>query len=353
MNISGAGNAAILSHGLLGTLVSNSASIQNQLSTLTEQSSTGLVAQTFGGLGSGAQVALDLSPQLAQVSAYTQNIDSATTNLNLTTQVLGQLEGIASTFYSATLSLSTGTSGELSTLASQAQQALGQVQNLLNTQSGANYLLAGQDTANPPAPDTAFNAYVTSVQTAVAGLPTAGAAATEAATLAAATTGSPFSSTLGTAPQTMAVGFGVTARIGVVAGQNAYAPSSTTGSTGSYVKDLIRSLSTIAALNSAPVSASAGFTTLVADTHTDLGNAVSAINDETAGVGTALQSLTADQTNLGNTKLALTKQISNVENVDAAATATALTQAQTQLQISYKLIATMQSLSLLQYLPLA
>jgi flagellin-like hook-associated protein FlgL len=53
---------------------------------------------------------------------------------------------------------------------------------------------------------------------------------------------------------------------------------------------------------------------------------------------------------LASVQTALTTQVSNVENVDAAATATALTQAQQQLQISYKLIASMQSLSLVNYI---
>jgi len=351
MNIMGLGNDATGPTGVLGLLVSNSDHVQTQLTTLTEQSSTGLVSQTFGGLGSGAAVALNLGPQVAEVSAYTQNINAANTNLTLTSQALGQLESIASTFYSSTIGLSSDTSQEVDTLASQAQAALSQVQNVLNTQNGPNYLFAGQDTGNAPAPAATFTAYVASIQTAVGGLGTSTAAATEAATLAAATTGSPFSTTLGTTPQTVPVGFGKTAAIGVVAGQNAYAPSTTLGSTGSYVKDLIRSLATVAGLNSGQVALGTSFNTLVTDTHNDFGNEITAINDETGGVGTAQQALTADQTSLTDTQQALTTQISGIENVDAASTATALTQAQNQLQISYKLISSMEGLSLLQFLP--
>ena len=351
MNIMGLGNAATGPTGVLGLLVSNSDHVQTQLTTLTEQSSTGLVSQTFGGLGSGAAVALNLGPQVAEVSAYTQNINAANTNLTLTSQALGQLESIASTFYSSTIGLSSDTSQEVDTLASQAQAALSQVQNVLNTQNGPNYLFAGQDTGNAPAPAATFTAYVASIQTAVGGLGTSTAAATEAATLAAATTGSPFSTTLGTTPQTVPVGFGKTAAIGVVAGQNAYAPSTTLGSTGSYVKDLIRSLATVAGLNSGQVALGTSFNTLVTDTHNDFGNEITAINDETGGVGTAQQALTADQTSLTDTQQALTTQISGIENVDAASTATALTQAQNQLQISYKMISSMEGLSLLQFLP--
>jgi flagellar hook-associated protein 3 FlgL len=351
VNILGLSNAATGPNGVLGTLVSNSNSIQTQLSHLTEQSSTGLVSQTFGGLGDGAAIALNLSPQLGEVSAYSQNITTANTNLNLTAQVLSQVETIASTFYSGTLGLSSNGSQAVDTLASQAKTALGQLQGLLNTQNGENYLFAGEDTANAPVPDASFNAYIASIQTAASGLATNGAAATEAATLTVATSGSPFSTTLGTVPPSVPIGFGKTVGSGVVAGTNAYAPATTTLSTGSYVKDLIRSLATVASLSSSQISLGSSFSTLVNDTHTDLGQEIDAINNESAGVGAAQQELTADQTSLTDTQQAITTQISSVENVDAASVATALTQAQNQLQISYKLISSMEGLSLLQFLP--
>jgi flagellin-like hook-associated protein FlgL len=74
------------------------------------------------------------------------------------------------------------------------------------------------------------------------------------------------------------------------------------------------------------------------------------MSNEQAGIGVQQQFLTESQTTLASVQTALTTQVSNVENVDAAATATALTQAQQQLQISYKLIASMQSLSLVNYI---
>lgn len=351
VSIFGLPNAAVSATGLLGQLVHSSATVQTRLSLLTEQSSTGLVSQTYGGLGSNAQISLDLRPQLARVDVYTQNISQASTNLNMTSQVLDQLQSIASSFYSSTLGLSAETAQEADTLASQATTALSQVQTLLNTQVGGSYLLAGEDTSNAPAPDAAFNAYVQSIQTAAAGLPIAGGAATVAATLAAASSGSPFSSTLGTTPKTVTVGFGVTEAVGVVAGINAFASQTAAGSTGSYMRDLIRSLATISSMNSSEVSLGTNFTTLLDDTRTNLGNAITAINNESAGIGASQQALTMDQTTLTDMQQAMTKQVSSVENVDAAATATALTQAQTQLQISYKMISSMQSLSLVQYLP--
>ena len=42
-------------YGIFGLLIANSKTIHRQLDTLTEQASTGLVAQNYAGLGSGAR----------------------------------------------------------------------------------------------------------------------------------------------------------------------------------------------------------------------------------------------------------------------------------------------------------
>jgi flagellar hook-associated protein 3 FlgL len=351
MTVISSPNAAALPTGLLGLLTADSQSVQNKITQLSEQSSTGLVAQTYGGMGAMAQISLDLRPQLAEIGAYTQNITQAGTQLTTTSNVLDQLQQIASTFASGLLSINSGTAQEVDTLASQASAALTQVQSLLNTQIGDKYIFAGQDSSNAPVPNSQFNAYVGAIQTAVGGLTATNGAATIAATLSAATTNSPFSATLGTAPEQVTVGVGMTTPVGIVAGQNAYVTQTGAGTTGSYVRDLIRSLATISAMSSGQMTLSPGFSALVGDTLTNLQNEVTAINNENAGIGAAQQTLASDQTNLTDAQTALTTQVSGAENVDAASTAAALAQAQTQLQISYKLIASTESMSLVSFLP--
>lgn len=343
-------NAATGPSGTLGRLVEDSTTIRARLDRLTEQSSTGLVSQSFGGLGSTAQLSLDLRPQLARLDVLTQNITAASTRTDVSSQVLNQLQQIASTFFNGTIGMSTQTAQEVDTLASQANAALTQVQGLLNTKVGDNYVFSGEDSGNPPMPNSTFGAYVQSIRTATGGLTALNGAATAAATLAAANAGSPFSATLGAARQTVTVGFGVTAQTGIVAGQNAFASTTVPGSTGSYVRDLVRSLATISALNSGQTSFGASFDTLVSDTRASLGAQITMINADIAGLGDSKQLLGMNQSALEETRQAMTTQISDVENVDAAATASAVIQTQTQLQISYKLISSMQSLSLVQYL---
>lgn len=352
MTVISSPNATNSTSGLLGYLVGESGTIQSRLTQLSQQASSGLVAQTYGGMGAAAQISLNLRPQLSEVAAYGQNITSANTQLSVTSQSLDQLQQIASTFSTGLLSVNAGTSQEVDTLAAQAKAALGQVQSLLNTQVGNKYIFAGQDSANQPLPDAQFNAYVQAVQAPLAVLATSSSATTIAATLSAASTNSPFSATLGATPELVSVGVGITTPVGIVAGQNAYVTQVGANTTGSYVLDLIRSLATVAAMSSAQMTAApANFSAVVSDTLTNLRSTVTVINNENAGVGAAQQTLTSDQTNLSDMQTALTTQIANVENVDAASTATALARAQTQLQISYKLIASAESMSLVSYLP--
>jgi flagellar hook-associated protein 3 FlgL len=336
--------------GSLGPLVENTLQIQQRLDQLTEQTSTGLVSQTYGGLGAAAAVSLDLRPQLTAITTYQQNITAANTTISTTTGVLNELAQIANNFQSSLTGADVQSGTGVVSLATQAQAALSQVQALLNTKLGSSYLLAGNDSANPPAPDGSYTSYIQSIETAASGLSSTTGTATAAATLAAATAQSPFAATIGSAPNQVTISPGATVPVGVVAGHNAAGPSSGSSTTGSYVLDVIRALATISTFNSASLSQGQNFTQLVADTNTSLLGAAQAITNDVASLGVVQQRLTTTQNDLTSTNTTLTGQISSVENVDAAATISSLTATQTQLQESYKLISMAQSMSLANYL---
>ena len=105
----------------------------------------------------------------------------------------------------------------------------------------------------------------------------------------------------------------------------------------------------MASLSSSQVN-DPGFTAVVADTRTSLQGAVSAVSTETGALGNIQAGLTATSTADGETTTALTQQISSVEDVDTATALTQLSEVQTQLEASYKLVAASQNLSLVQYL---
>ena len=162
--------SGMVQNGLLAQLVADSTATQTQVDKLTRQSASGLVADTYGGLGNAASVSIDLRPQMAQVKAWQQNISTATTTLDTTQSVLGQLESIATSFSSEALGTAMQSATGASAVAAQAQLALQQVVGLLNTQSDGQYAFAGAGSATAPVDSSALAPFTSDVGTQVAGL---------------------------------------------------------------------------------------------------------------------------------------------------------------------------------------
>ena len=143
-------SSTISGYGILPTLIANSTSVHQQLDTLTEQASTGLVSQTFAGLGGEASVSLNLNSQLTALQTYQNDIGQATGSMAVTQTAMTQIQQIASTFAADIPDLNSLNPTEVDSIAAQANAALQQVAGLLDTQDGSNYVFGGQDSANPP-----------------------------------------------------------------------------------------------------------------------------------------------------------------------------------------------------------
>jgi flagellar hook-associated protein 3 FlgL len=330
--------------GLLAQLVADSAAARQQVDTLTRQASSGQVADTYGGLGRLARVSLDLRPQIAQAQAWTTNIDAAGTRLDATQSVLKQLGDIASSFAADALGPAMSSMDAANALAVQANAALSQVTSLLNTQVGGAYILSGTDSANAPVDPTALAGFIGGVQTQVSAMPANGVSATVTNVQNVAVTGSIVSATIGTTPVATEIGPGWTVPEGVVASQNLAQPA-----TRSYVKDLVASLAALAGLSNVSMDQTTR-SSFAAAMSNMLNSAATAATNDQAVLGQVQSELTTRQTGLEDTVATIKKQVSSVEEVDMAATATALSQVQAQLQASYKLIAGMRDLSLASYL---
>lgn len=335
-------------------LIANTGRLRQQVASLTLQSSTGYKSDAYSGLGSGASTALAVAPQIAGIKVMQDAMAAAGTRMQVSQTVMSQLSGLANTFLGYATEMGTTAGTDVDALASQARDALVQAGALLNTQSNGVYLFAGQDTANPPVPGaTALlsSSYFTQIQAAVANLGANGAAATQASTLAAATTpaNSVFSATLGTAVPSVAIGNGVQVATGLLANKNSVAIIPGTDTTGSATNDLMRALATLGSLSSTTATAS-GFSALVGSVATNLQNVVTALGTDAGALGARQNQVTNASTQLGDISVSLKLQLSNVEDADMPTVATQLTQAQTQLQASYQLISGLRSLSLVNYL---
>jgi flagellar hook-associated protein 3 FlgL len=345
-------------YGLLSQLVANSATVRQRLTTLTQQASDGLIADTYAGLGNGASVALNLHPHIAALQTQQKNIDAATSRLGVTQTAMTQLQSIASTYLANLNNLNGLNPSELASVAANARAALTQTANLLDTQDGNVYVFAGQDTQNPPVPNPnaiGSSGFATQIAAAVGGLSASTASTTLSIASSNATGTSPFSAYLSQpagalqAPA-LQVGPGQIQQVGLLASANSAIASTGTSTTGSYMRDLMRALATIGSLTSSQVN-DPNFSALIQDTRTSLTGTVSAMAADTGVLGDTQTRLTTMQTGLANAQTALTIQVGNAENADVAATLSALTQTQTQLQSSYQLIAGLSALSLAKFLP--
>ena len=339
-------------YGSLSSLVSDSQTIQVRLTQLQEQSATGYIADTLGGLGGvSARQVLDLRPEIAHQVQWQANINAVQGNMSTAQTALGSISSIANQFYADLPSLNGLNPSNVDSVAAQAKQALAQVANLLDTKDGNTYVFAGQspDVAPIPNPDAiGSSAFATSISgTVAANIGTSGAA--QAATLTAATANSPFDPGLSTQPPTVQIGENEFVQAGVLANKNTLATSSGSSTTGSYMTDVLRSLATLASLSSSQVG-QPGFSSLVTDTTQSLSGAMSAMNAEVGVFGSIQSNLSTTATQLSNTQDALTVQLSSATDVNMATTLSNLTQTQTQLQASYQVIAAAKSLTLANYL---
>ncbi len=247
-------------------------------------------------------------------------------------------------------------------VAASARSALAQVAGLLDTKDGGVYVFSGQDTANPPVPNPdaiTSSGFYTQIASAVSGLATNGAATTTANTLSIASSNaagtSPFSTYLSQPAASISVpvvqiGTNRSQAIGLVASANLTGTSTGSSTTGSATRDLMRALATIGSLSSTQVN-DAGFGALIQDTRISLSGAIDAMATDAGTLGNVQASLTARRSQLDAVATALNTQVSSAEDADMATTLSNLSQVQTQLQSSYKLIASLSGLTLAKFLP--
>lgn len=311
---------------LLSRAADDSAAVRRQLDLALGQQASGKVSDTYSGLGTGTRTSLDVRPAVQHMETWQSNIDVASRRMEVTQSALRQIASIAEDLHGKTNSINQIGTSEASSVAVEARLALQQVAQLLNTRDGAgNYVFAGDDSGNPPVPDTD---------------PTVLAAAL----LASDTDPAPFSTTIGTAPPRIEIGDGQFVATGVLANQNTLATSATP-TTGSYMRDVMRALASLTTVTDGP-----GADAAAADVRTRLDSAIAAMADETGALGDIQASLTTRKTTLETIQTAFSHQVSDAEDVDMAATLTKVSALQTQLQASYQVMASLKNLSLSAYL---
>ena len=363
-------------YGILPTLIANSTSVHQQLDTLTEQASTGLVSQTYAGLGGGeASVSLDLNPQINALQTYQNNISQATGSMQVTQTAMTQIQQIAvhvrrrhpqperRRFVGGRQHRGPG---QRRAAAGRGPAEYAGRQRLCVRRPGHRQS-AGPFRRRHPVVGFLHPESTRGHQRSVERRARCHDRreyhrdrqfqrdrhiAVPATSPFSAYMSQPASSISAPVVQT---GEGGTVQTGLLASANSVAVSSGTTttpptSTGSYMRDLMMSLATLGSMSSSQIS-DPGFSALVQSVGTSLNGVVNTMAVDVGVLGNTQSNLTTTQTQLSDTATALTGQLSNVQNVDMASTLSQLTAMQTQLQVSYRLISGATSLSLVNFLP--
>lgn len=349
--------------GAIGGLAIEAAQLRSRMEVLARQVADGRRGELYGDVGPDARLAIDLRGEIARREAYEVVIGRALGRAAAAQGVLAELSAIAEKFYAETMHLNGIEPERIAAVAAMARAAMVQVAGLLNESYAGEYLFGGSDTQNPPvsSPNAiASSGMALQIAAAVAGLGGGNAAAVAAATRAAAlddTPGvTPFSAFLSDPllggsepPRDLLAADGERVSYGLFANRNARAVSRGE-TTGSWARDLLRGLATLAALDPAQAQLGDDFTALVGTVREGLRSAVRALGEEAGLLGAAEARLEAIRTRHSDVTVALREQLAAIEEVDMVETLVRLKGTQTQLEASYQAIAVLGSLSLARFL---
>jgi len=352
-----------MSIGAIGRLDTGAAMLRARLEVLTRQVSDGRQGPGYGDIAPEARRAVDLRAELVRREVWQGTISRTLARTSAAQHTLGRIADIATQFYQEAIRLD-GTSGvRIAAVATAARAAMVEVASLLNERHAGVHLFGGSDSANPPIPDAQGipgSGMATSIAAAVGGLTAGNAAAVAAATLAAAQSDAagttPFSAFvsdpargLGEPRRSVPAADGERVAHGLFANRNA-AATSTGETTGSWARDVLRGLATLAALDPAQGALGTGFTELMAVVRGGLRSAVDAIGVERGALGATEQRLETTARRHAEVSVALAAQLAGIEEVDMAATISRMQATRTQLEASYRAISLVSGLTLTRFL---
>jgi flagellin-like hook-associated protein FlgL len=341
----------------------NATQLRDRITVLGEQISTGRKGKTYAAIGSDAPKAMDLRGEIGRRQTYQSTINLTLSKVRVSQDVLDRIGAIAEKFTANTAKLLGGAKPqEIEIQAAQAEAAMAEVANLLNEQFNGEYLFGGSDSRNPPIPTPqtiATSGMGAAIKTQVGTLNgsnvTAVLADTKSLAQSNAVGTTPFSVFLSTGPGATEARTNILGNdndrvaYGIHANRNA-AIVSTGETTGSWARDLLRGLASIAGLTPDKAQLGNDYTTFVTTVRKGLESAVDALALERGSLGlteTRLQGMASFQESVSTS---LTLQLSNLEEVDMAKTITSFQTTQSQLEASYRAIAMAQQLSLTRFL---
>ena len=355
---------------LIGRIDVNASLLRERITLLGEQISTGRKGNSYatigpdGSFGKDTPKAIDLRAEIGRREAYQTTIGQTLSKISVTQDALTKIGAIAVKFNADSAKLmGASRAEEIQIQAAAAKSAMAEVAALLNEKFNGEYLFGGSDTSNPPIPNPgaiATSGMGLAIINQVASLNGSNVATVLASTKSLAqsdaTGTTPFSGFLSDPAQ------GLTearrniigndserVEYGIPANRNA-AVTSLGETTGSWARDLLRGLASIAGLTPEKAQLGGDYTTFITTVRQGLDTAVKTLALERGALGTTEKRLQDISTRQEAVTTTLTAQLSSLEDVDMAKTISAFQATQSQLEASYRAMSLAQQLSLTRFL---
>lgn len=364
---------SISSYSQYQRMQNESVRLQREQLTLQTQASTGKVGTAIGDLGVEARRTLNIRAVTDQLQTYKDNIAGVTLYASVMDTAMTKMGDLLNDLRNEYNKMSSDLSADKTTgipdttfLNELGKRGMEELQNLLNTKVEGRYVFAGNDIHNPPVPDVngLYAAFQSEMATNLPGATTAAQQAdmitnlksyvglpnTTLATLGVVTnppqaylggagTSGLYSSSLQTSG-----GATLIARVDVDRqisyGLRADAP---------VFQDMMRALATAATITCPPGNVD-GYKALLKDGFDATRSAVTGLSNETGKLGITRRQIEDLDKKHDSVTTSLKVALGDVEDVDMAEVATKLQQSNTALEATYRIIASMKSLSLVNFL---
>jgi len=347
--------------------------LQREQATLHAQASSGKVGTAIGDLGVEARRTLNIRAVTDQLQTYKDNIAGVTLYASVMDTALSRMGDLLNDLRNEYSKMSSDLSADRATgipdttfLNELGKRGLEEMQNLLNTKVEGRYVFAGNDIHNPPVPDVnglyaAFQAemsanlpiavtpsqqgYMITNLKSYIGLPNQTLASLNVLTLPPqAYLGGAGTSGLYSTSLQQTGGGALIARVDVDRqisyGLRADAP---------VIQDMMRALATAATITCPPGNVE-GYKAVLRDGFDATKSAITGVSNEVGRLGITRRQIQDLDTKHDHVTTTLKLALGDVEDVDMAEVATKLQQSNTALEATYRIIASMKSLSLVNFL---
>ncbi len=364
----------ISSLGFTGRLAANALSVQERLSLAQSQLASGYKAETWGGYAPQARTLIDVNTEIARRTAYVAAIDLAGPRLETVQTALTRMDTLIGDLRKRALSAIATGPVDLKAVREEALSALGEIATLLNTDTGGRHVFGGSDNTNPPVPagqgiaggaggPTLFGDIAARLATldGTAGNTLADVWADLTALAADDTAGRTIFSAALSAPLPAGIQDEAAPTVLVADGHRiAVAPrtpawkdpalaAADPGSTGSWLRDLVRDVMVLAALPDT-LDANGELAGLMRNVADSLDAAQTRLNGDASALGAAQATLEAVRGRHTQMVDTLKAHRGDIQDVDLAEVSARLTLLRTQLESSWSLLGMLDELSLARFI---